>query len=90
LAVRSQKYLTGLCCWSFQLVGLPEAVDPELFDRGFEQKKNSKEQGNVVATEEEQQEEEEEAHISQRTFSFLSIFKWEWRKGWDILLQVSE
>jgi glycosyltransferase involved in cell wall biosynthesis len=67
-----------------------EAVDSELFDRGFEQKKNNKEQGNVVATEEEQQEEEEEeeAHISQRTFSFLSIFKWEWRKGWDILLQA--
>ena len=88
----AQEYLTGLFCWSFQLVGIPEAVDPELFDRGFEQKKNNKEQGNVVATEEEQQEEEEEeeAHISQRTFSFLSIFKWEWRKGWDILLQVTE
>ena len=66
---------------------VPEAVDAELFDPTFYPKKEDKKIGDIMSCKALGGACDIGSDLSSR-FNFISIFKWEYRKGWDILLDA--
>lgn len=68
---------------------IPEAVDVELFDRKSAKLVKPPWSGNAMCGEEVTVIDKEQDGASSRpVFEFLSVFKWERRKGWDVLLDA--
>ena len=59
---------------------IPEAVDTTLFDPNLYNSNSSSSSSSTCVT--------EDNNENSDKFKFLSIFKWEYRKGWDLLLSA--
>ncbi|XP_024518117.1 uncharacterized protein LOC112341740 [Selaginella moellendorffii] len=66
-----------------KLVKVPQAVDTHFFDPGRVTPLKLSTAGRVLGRGSEDSE-----FLARSSFVFLSIFKWETRKGWDVLLQA--
>lgn len=61
---------------------VPEAVDTDLFDPSLYPMRKNKSLDDIMSCE------ASDYALSDSRFNFISIFKWEYRKGWDVLLDA--
>ena len=80
------NYLQSVGFTDSQVYVIPEAVDITLFDPELVKQKKTKFGGNAFCKNIESIASED--NKLRTKFEFLSIFKWEHRKGWDILLRA--